>query len=168
MVISNSVCVCMRVDVCGSMCACACMRACVRTHFVCVYRSACPPIYPCMPAGGQIYATQHKYFLVHTKLTVALPLPRQTHTETQKNGAQTVSPGWLAWHRLNTNLNRGDKRAPLLQRQTALYQTPQPLPRHSAASRWRSGQAGAVKVKTAGAVMITDRPCGWNINDDIN
>ena len=34
------------------------------------------------------------------------------------------------------------------------------VPRHSAASRWRSGQALAVKLNTAGAVMTTDKPCG--------
>lgn len=35
------------------------------------------------------------------------------------------------------------------------------LPRISAASRWRSGHMVAVKVKTAGEVSTTDRPCGW-------
>lgn len=32
------------------------------------------------------------------------------------------------------------------------------LPRNSAAVKWRSGHAGAVKRNTAGAVITTDRP----------
>ena len=34
-------------------------------------------------------------------------------------------------------------------------------PNISAASRCLSGHIGAVKEKTAGAVITTERPCGW-------
>jgi hypothetical protein len=36
-------------------------------------------------------------------------------------------------------------------------------PKNSAARRWRSGHAGAVKENTAGAETITDNPWGYNV-----
>ena len=36
-------------------------------------------------------------------------------------------------------------------------------PKNSAACRWRSGHAGAVKENTAGAETITDNPWGYNV-----
>ena len=44
------------------------------------------------------------------------------------------------------------------------YNVNMSIPRKPAASRWRSGHAGAVNWNTAGAEMMTDRPCGWNQN----
>ena len=66
------------------MCVCVCVCVCVCEH-LCVYMSACTPIHVCMPAGGQVHTTKHKYFLVHTKLTVALPLSPSPDKHKQKH-----------------------------------------------------------------------------------